>query len=67
MKRRNGIVECWRLLFTFFVLMLHSAYVSDGEHAMFKGGWIGVEFFFLLAGHLMANQESKLPPPPRMA
>lgn len=62
MRQRNGIVECWRLLFTWFVLMLHSAYVSNGADAMFKGGWIGVEFFFLLSGYLMAKQESTLIP-----
>ena len=50
-----------RILFTFYVLLLHSAYISNGNDAMFAGGWLGVEFFFLVSGYLMAASEDKLP------
>lgn len=36
--KRNGVIECLRMMFTLYVLLLHSAYVSHGEEAMFKGG-----------------------------
>lgn len=61
MRKRNGLVECLRLLFTAYVLLVHSTYVSHGEEALFKGGWLGVEFFFLLSGYLMAREEAQLP------
>lgn len=59
--KRNGLIECLRLMFTMYVLLHHSAFVSHGEEAMFKSGWLGVEFFFLLSGYLMAREEAHMP------
>ena len=60
--KKNGIIDCWRILFALFVMMLHSVYLPHGENAMFKGGWISVEFFFVLSGFLMAKYDMDTPP-----
>ena len=61
-KRRNGEIEVLRLFFTVAVLLFHSQYVSNGEsYPLFHGGWLGVEFFFLVSGYLMASYEDTLP------
>ena len=67
MKARNGLIEVARWLFTFFVLIFHSNALPQGGNALFKGGWLGVEFFFLLAGFFMAQYEDFLPEPDNMA
>lgn len=60
-KTRNGEIEVLRLFFTFSVLLFHSQYVSNGEsYPLFHGGWLGVEFFFLVSGYLMAAYEDRL-------
>lgn len=60
-KKRNGEIEVLRLFFTFSVLLFHSQYVSNGEsYPLFHGGWLGVEFFFLVSGYLMAAYENRL-------
>lgn len=61
-KKRNGEIEILRFFFTFSVLLFHSQYVSNGEsYPLFHGGWLGVEFFFLVSGYLMAAYEDRLP------
>lgn len=59
-KQRNGEIEILRLFFTLSVLLFHSQYVSNGDaYPLFHGGWLGVEFFFLVSGYLMAAYESQ--------
>ena len=61
-KVRNGEIEVLRLFFTIAILLRHSQYVSHGtDFPMFPGGWMGVEFFFLTSGYLMASYEDHLP------
>lgn len=61
-KTRNGEIEVLRLIFSIAVLLVHSQYVSNGaDSSMFRGGWLGVEFFFLVSGYLMAAHEDRLP------
>ena len=61
-KKRNGEIEVLRLFFTIAVLIFHSQFVSNGDtYPMFHGGWLGVEFFFLVSGYLMAAYEDRLP------
>lgn len=61
MKQRNGEIEILRLLFTFFVLLVHSGYATNAPVTLFRGGWIGVEFFFIVSGYLMAAAEDRMP------
>lgn len=63
MKARNGLIEIARWLFTIFVLVFHSNALPNGGNALFRGGWLGVEFFFLIAGFFMAQYEDMLPEP----
>lgn len=61
-KTRNGEIEVLRLFFTVAVLLLHSQAVSNGvSRPLFHGGWLGVEFFFLVSGYLMAAYEDRIP------
>lgn len=50
-----------RFLFTVAVLLHHSRFAFSGETRYFEGGWIGVEFFFIVSGYLMAAYEDRLP------
>ena len=53
--KKSGTIEFYRLIFAVTVLLFHSgAFVKKGE-AIFVNGWIGVEFFFIVTGFLMAQ------------
>ena len=62
---RNGKVELYRFIFSVIILLFH-AYLADPLQpnvnqvgttlAMFPQGALGVEFFFLLSGFLMARR-----------
>ena len=64
---KNGKIEFLRFLFCMVVLMFHAEKYICGEpslkngihFAMFPHGSIGVEFFFVLSGFLMANSVYK--------
>ena len=63
---RNGKVELYRFIFSVIILLFH-AYLADPLQpnvnqvgttlAMFPQGALGVEFFFLLSGFLMARND----------
>ena len=44
---RKNSIPFWRIVFTLLIIMLHSGYT--------EGGYIGVEFFFLVSGFLLAK------------
>ena len=46
-KKENNSISFWRIIFTLLIVMLHCGYT--------QGGYIGVEFFFLVSGFLLAN------------
>lgn len=46
-KKENNSISFWRIVFTLLIVMLHCGYT--------QGGYIGVEFFFLVSGFLLAK------------
>lgn len=60
-KARNGKIEFLRFVFCLSVLIFHGANaMTDGKHRIFFSGRLGVEFFFLVSGALMAAAAEKL-------
>lgn len=65
MAKKNGKIELLRFVFAVSVVLYHCQrhYMDIPKEridlAFFPGGYIGVEFFFLLAGFLMAKSISK--------
>ena len=60
--KRNGTIEFFRFVFSILILMLHYSKDSVWNHARlnFRGGAIGVEFFFLVSGWLFAKSLDRI-------
>lgn len=58
MSIRFGEVELMRFLAAMMVLNVHTRCYA-GCDSLVPGGYLGVEFFFLLSGYLMASQVHK--------
>lgn len=59
---RNGVIEFWRCIFAFLIAVTHSQQVPSyftGDYTFTQGQTIGVEFFFILSGFLMAKSALK--------
>lgn len=58
MKKRNGIIGLSKFLFAILILCSHAYAVDDGgiQHNFCKCGAIGVDFFFLVSGYLLAKK-----------
>lgn len=58
MKKRNGIIGIWKFIFSLLILGHHFYAVNDGniKHTIFICGAIGVDFFFLVSGYLLAKK-----------
>ncbi len=57
-KKHNGNISFWKFVFAIFVLFHH---ITTWMHAkektiLFNGGSIGVEFFFIVSGFLLAKK-----------
>ncbi|MBR5278787.1 MAG: hypothetical protein IKU23_05945, partial [Clostridia bacterium] len=46
--KRNGTIDLLKFAFTVMVMLYHTGYC-------FKGGYIAVDFFFIVSGFLMAK------------
>lgn len=54
---RNGEIDLFRFIFSVIILILH---FEDNYHfGLFRQGYIGVEFFFLVTGYLMAGHVAR--------
>ena len=53
--KKNGELELLRFLFAIMVLFYHTRKICPIDSGIFKHGYFGVEFFFILSGALMAK------------
>lgn len=58
MKKKNGEIELFRFVFSTFIVLNHFNNAFD-NFKFFPKGYIGVEFFFLISGFLMAMSGEK--------
>ncbi len=55
MKKRNGIISLWKFLFSIVIAFFHGSQFYNGErNPFFFGGYISVEFFFIVSGFYLA-------------
>ena len=57
-KKRNGLLEVYRLFFCFWVMYFHD-FLFLGKTGDFSGGYLGVEFFFILSGFFLMRSMRK--------
>ena len=55
MNRKNGTIEFYRFVFCILVVLCHTVDLAESDFVLFKAGSIGVEFFFVVSGYLMAK------------
>ena len=55
-SRRNGEIDFFRFIFAILVVFYH--FNSNFKFEFFVNGYIGVEFFFVVSGYLMARHVS---------
>jgi len=53
MKKYNYAIDFWKVIFCYIIVCLHSNNFINQDISWFKGGAIGVEFFFIVTGILM--------------
>ena len=53
MKKHNGIIGLWKFIFCILIVARHSG--TGVPNMLFPNGAIGVEFFFLVSGYLLAK------------
>lgn len=57
---RNGEIDFWKFIFSLLIILCHiSSFYWIPAKLSFKGASIGVEFFFLVSGYLMAKSSVK--------
>lgn len=62
-RHHNGIISFWKFMFCIMIAIFHVTEAMPEKGTLMKHGRIGVEFFFLVSGYLMAqkalNQKEK--------
>ena len=54
-SNRNGAIDFFRFYFCIMIVLRHSAHaLPDGFYEIMSGGALGVEFFFIVSGYLLA-------------
>lgn len=57
-QKRNGALDFWKFIFSLVIVIFHGKNLAIDREWIFKGGSIGVEFFFIVSGILMAASAS---------
>lgn len=55
---RNGTIDFFRFIFCLLIVLTHAQALAPGL-TLVPGGYIGVEFFFIVSGYLMADHIKK--------
>lgn len=56
-RKHNGIISLWKFIFSLVIMIYHTnTFFPDNKIPIFKGGYIGVEFFFLVSGFFLAKK-----------
>lgn len=56
-EKRNGIISLWKFLFAIVIAFFHcSQFYQDIKNPFFPGGYIAVEFFFIVSGFYLAKK-----------
>ena len=60
-QKRNGAIDFWKFVFCMIIAIYHGRYMGGSvPYALFKdGGYLAVEFFFLVSGFLMAKSAKR--------
>lgn len=54
--KRNGIISFWKFLYAVMVVLFHGRILTNGnDFVLVYGGYIGVEFFFVVSGVFLAS------------
>lgn len=56
MKKHNGIISFWKFMFSILILIFHCSDRAKEGKVLFIDGRIGVEFFFIVSGYLLAKK-----------
>ena len=50
-RKHNGIIGIWKFIFAIVIMLFHSRHLYQSLNtSLFKGGYIVVEFFFIISG-----------------
>lgn len=68
MLKRTAIVDWAKLVYAFVIVLVHANYLMPGTYnwqlvECFGGGYVAVEFFFIVSGFLMAASGNKVKEP----
>lgn len=53
--KRNGLIELYRFVFSLCIVSHHALFLNEPGHIPVIGGYIAVEFFFILTGFLLTK------------
>ena len=60
-SERNGTIDFFKFIFFVMIMIYHGRILEpDRDNWIFCDGFIGVEFFFMVSGYMMAKH---CPPP----
>ena len=59
-EKHNGIISLWKFIFACVIVLFHcSSFYQNYNNYFVKGGYIAVEFFFIVSGFYMAKKAFK--------
>lgn len=59
-EKHNGIISLWKFIFSCIIILFHgSSFYPNYDNFFVKGGYIAVEFFFIVSGIYLAKKALK--------